>query len=189
MKRIVTVCKPLIPVIVITAFTGCKAVLGTAVVGTAVAAGTAGLAGYAVYKSGEAVVSTAGSVGSSVASGVGSVGSSTKATVQNKRHTVVVSRGTFKAKTGHAVAALYPAARTVLEEAGFKDVFGKQDSLAGAVRAKTAFDDDVIVTFKLLEKDLTAVEIRIGDGNLQQSEYIYDQILATVAAGNRGGQS
>lgn len=196
-------------IVVVMGVNACRALVGTAVLGTAVVVGTAGLAGYTVYKSGEAVATAAGSVGSSavgsigsigsvvgstgssavgsVGSTMGSVGSATKATVKRQHRAVVVSRGTFKATCEYPIPELYPTTKRVLEEADFKDVFGGQDSLAGALHAKTSFDEHVSVTFELLEKDLTAVEVRIGDGNLPQSEYLYDLILAALAADYGGG--
>ena len=150
---------------------------GVLVVGTAAVVGTAGLAGYTVYKGGEAVVST-----------VGSVGSSAKESVQRMYGTVVVSQGTLKAKCKYTIAELYPATKIAFNEAGFDDIAGRQDALAGTVLAKTVFNEDVAVKFELLSKELTAVEIRIGSDNLEQSEYLYDQILITVAARKGGSQ-
>ena len=155
---------------------GCRAIVGTAVVGTAVVVGTAGLAGYTVYKGGEAVVST-----------VGSVGASTKNTVQKKHKSVVVSRGTFKTQCDYSVEKLYPVAKRVLIDAGFKELKGKHDAMAAVIRGKTAFGDDVVVAFKLLEKDLSAVQVRIGEGHLKQSEYLYDLILTALDSGYAGG--
>ena len=152
---------------------GCRAIVGTVAIGTAAVVGTVGLAGYTVYKGGEAAVSA-----------VGAVGTSTKKTVDS----VVVSKGTLKTKSKYSVSELYPAAVTVLEQAGFQDARGRQDSLTGQLRAKTAFNEDVYVAFKLLEKNRTAVEILVGDGNLKQSEYLYDQMLALLAENEKGGR-
>lgn len=157
--------KTLILCVVLTlAVSGCRLAANTVALGTAVAVGVVGAVGYTVYKGGEAVVS-----------GVGSVGSSAKS--------FVVSDGALKAESAHTIAELFPAARTVLVEAGFKGVVGKQDALDGVLRAKTAFGEDVLVTFTLLELHLTSVEIKVGDGNLQQSEFLYDQMHAKIGSG------
>jgi hypothetical protein len=155
---------------------GCRILVNTAVIGTAVVVGTVGLVGYTVYKGGEAVVTT-----------VGSVGSSATGAVKGHQESVTVSRGTFTTACKYAITDLNPAAELVLKRAGFKGVIGAQDALAGSVLAKTAFGENVSVKFALLEKGRTSVAIRIDGGNLKQSEYIYDQILATVAANTRRG--
>ncbi len=178
-RRSFVVALPLVALVI----SGCRAVLGTAVIGTAVVVGTVGLAGYGVYKSGEAVVSTVGSVGSTVGSTVGSVGSSTKQAAANKHQSVVVSRGTLKVQANHSITELYPAAEWVFEGAGFTEVEGRHDALAAVLIGKTAFKHDVTVILKLVKQDVTAVSIRIGGGNLEQSQYLYQQMLATVAKG------
>jgi hypothetical protein len=150
---------------------GCQFILGTAALGTAVVVGTAGVAGYTVYKGGEAVVSTAGAAGSS-----------TMNAFQNKHNEVMVSRGTLKTKCRHKVANLYSATMTVFREEGFTDIQGRQDGLQGTISARTVFNKAVSVDLYLLSKKRTAVEIRIGGGNIKQSEYLYDQILRAVAA-------
>ena len=159
-----------IAILAIVAMNGCRAIAGTAVLGTAVVVGTAGLAGYTVYKGGEAVASAAGAAGRST------------------KEAIVVSRGTLKAKCKYSVSELYPAAETVLKRAGFTDVHGKRDALAGILNAKTSFKEDVIIEMKLIDKKRTAVEILVGSGNLRQSEYLYDRMLGTAAARKKGAR-
>ncbi|MBT7303102.1 MAG: DUF3568 family protein [Victivallales bacterium] len=159
------------------ALSGCRLVVGTALVGTAVVVSTAGVAGYKVYKSGEKVVSA-----------VGGVGSSTKGAVQKRQKAVAMSRGTFKVNCEYGIAELHPATERALAAAGFRDIGGRQDSLAGEIHAKTALDESVSVRLEFLSQNLTAVEIKIGAGNLKQSEYIYDHILAAAAANRKGAR-
>jgi hypothetical protein len=144
--------------------TGC----GILLVSTAAVVGVVGVAGYTVYKGGEAVVS-----------GVESVGSSAKS--------LVVSDGVLKAKCDYPVDDLYAASSDVLREAGFTITGGAHDSLAGEIRARTVLNEAVLVTFELLDEDLTLVEIKVGDGNLEQSEFLYEQMLAKVVVGEGGG--
>ena len=157
---------------------GCWVIRDTVVLSTAVVVGTAGLAGYTVYKGGEAVYKG----GEAVVSKAGEVGSSATKSIQKKHDAVVVSRGTLKAKCKYTIAEIYPATRIALREAGFTDISGRQDALTGAVQARTAFNEVVTVKFELLSKERTTVEIRIGSGDLKKSEYLYDQILGAAAA-------
>lgn len=150
----------------------CRLIVGTAAVTTAAVVGTVGLVGYSVYKGGEWVVK-----------GVASVGSSTGKAVSNKRKQIVISRGTLKAKAEHTVPELYAATERVLQGSGFTGISGARDALFGKLRAQTSSGENVYVTLELLEARLTAIEIRVGDGNLKQAEFLYDQVLATVGAG------
>jgi hypothetical protein len=160
-------------IVLLMGLSGCQLIYGTAALGV----GAVGLAGYTVYKGGEAVVST-----------VGSVGTSAKAAAQRKHNEVVISRGTLRAKCEHGVADLYLAAKTVFGETGFTDIVGRQDGLQGTISARTASNKPVLLNLYLLAEKRTTVEIRIEGGNLMQSEYIYDQILRTVAAAAGEGE-
>ncbi len=182
--RALTVCTVLLAV----GLNGCRLVVGTAVVGTYVVVGAAGLAGYTVYKGGEAVVSTVYKGGEAVVSTVGSVGSSATDSIQRRQEAVAVSRGTLKAKCDYTIAELYPATMIALEEAGFEDIAGRQDALTGTIQARAPSSGNVTVEFELLSKELTALKIRVGGGNLEQSEYLYDRILSTAAASKGGSR-
>ncbi len=160
------------------ATTGCRAVLQTAVVGAALVVGTAGFVGYGVYKGGAAIVS-----------GVGSAGSAVAGTVKKGHKAVVISRGTLKAQFEHEIAEIHPAAIAVMRESGFTRITGDHDALQGSIQARTSSGDEVLVNLTLVEKGLTAVKIRIGDGNLKQSEYLYDEILARINAEDGGDES
>jgi hypothetical protein len=161
----------LMTVLVILGMNGCMAVVGTVALGTAAVVGTVGLAGYTVYKGGEAVVTTTGNV------------------VSKSHKSVVMSRGTLKAECEYSVSALYDAGVLVLKSSGFKNLTGRKDILAGALRALTAFDEEVLVTFEAKAQGVTAVLVRIGEGNLKQSELIYDYILRTVENSTSGAPS
>lgn len=159
---------------------GCKTIATAAVVSVAVVVGAAGYVGYGAYKAGKVVVTK-----------IGDVGSSAKDAVQKGHKSVVMSRGTLKSEADYSVGELYAAARTVMHDASFFAIEGSSDALTGSVSATTTSNEKVLVTFALIKKDLTSIEIRIGNGNLKQSEYIYDQILAMAkanrAAANTGG--
>lgn len=137
---------------------GCKAIVGTAIVGTTVV----GVAGYGVYKGGEAVVTTAGDAGAAVGK------------------SVTMSSGTFKVKSTESVAVLYYAASKSFQAAGFHSVTGQKDALSGQVQAMTRENETVLATFEMLDGGETQVRIQVGDGNLKQSEYLYDDMLAKI---------
>jgi len=160
----------------IAGLSACRAVAATAIVGTAAVVGGVYYVGYGVYKGGEAVVTTVGDAGAAVG---GAVSGGYKS--------VVVSNGTFKAETNYTIAELYPATGTVFMEAGFRSIGGKHDALNGTRTAKTSQGEDVSVKFELLGEGATQVVILIGDGNLKQSQFILDRMLAKVAEAKKGG--
>lgn len=148
---------------------GCGLVVGTAVVGTGVAVGTVGLAGYGVYKGGESVVSSVGSIGAS-------------SNQSTKHHqSVVASKGVFKTKSNHSIPALYAAAESTLKSSGFYDVRGQIDGLQAKLLGVTPQGRRIAVQLSLIDAKLTAVQINIEDGTLKQSEYVYDQILSNLS--------
>jgi hypothetical protein len=161
MNKIIRLSKALLPFAALTAG-GCRLLVNTVAITTVAVVGTVGLAGYTVYKGGEAVVTTVGSAGEAVG---------------NKRKSVVMSRGTLKAKAEHSVPDLYASSVQVLHIAGFNSVRGEKDALSGVLKANTATGEEVELNFSLLKAGLTAVEIRVGKGDLKQSEFLYDQIL------------
>jgi hypothetical protein len=149
--------------------------VSTVALGTVVVVGTAGFAGYTIYKGGEAVVSGARSVGSSV-----------KKAVKKEPKSIVVSGGTFKVTTEHTIAELYPQVEIVFSEAGFTEFSGYKDALEATAQARTSSSGWATVRLELIEKNVTAVEIRVGEGSLKKSEYLYDQILSKVNANKKG---
>jgi hypothetical protein len=153
----------------------CAVVAGTAVLGTTAVVGGAGAVGYTVYKGGEAVVG-----------GVASASSSTAKAVKDEHRSIVISRGTLETKTDYSVEELHTAGQHVLEVNGFTQIEGKWDFLAGKLGALSASGQRVQMEFELLEDDRTEVRILIGDGNLEQSEALFDRMVATIEA-NRGG--
>lgn len=48
-------------------------------------------------------------------------------------------------------------------------------------------NERVTVKFMLLDKKSTALELRIGNGNLQQSEYLYNQAIAEITSKDSKG--
>ena len=78
------------------------------------------------------------------------------------------------------------------DERGFfvlEDVFDPEtiDALAAEIRASTTFDEAVSLKLPLIETGVTEVVIRVGDGNLGQSEHLLDRMLATLAGDKSGG--
>lgn len=157
-KRLLTKSKWLLLLPMMILMSSCRVLVGTAVVGTA----AVGLAGYGVYKGGEAVVTTAGDAGSAVGK------------------SVVMSGGTFKVKSEESVAVLYYAASNSFQAAGFHSVTGQKDAFSGQVQGKTRENETVLATFEMLDGGKTQVKILVGDGNLKQSEYLYDDMLARI---------
>ena len=154
----------------------CRAIAATAIVGTAAVVGSVYYVGYGVYKGGEAVVTTVGDAGSAVGGAV-----------TGGYQSVVVSNGTLKARSEYPIAELYAATGEVFRDAGFRQVGGKHDALNGVRTAKTSQGDEVSVKFSLLDDATTEVVILIGDGNLKQSQFIFDRMIAEAAKARKGG--
>lgn len=148
----------------------CRAIAATAVISTAAVVGGVYYVGYGVYKGGEAVVTTVGDAGSAVGGAV-----------TGSYQSVVVSNGTLRAKSEYAVAELYAATGDVFRDAGFRQVGGKYDALNGVRTAKTSQGVDVTVKYELLDDATTEVSILIGEGNLKQSQFIFDRMIAKIA--------
>ena len=150
--------------------TGCRTIVGTAVMATVAAVTVVGATGYGIYKGGESVAT--------------SVGSALSSKESKKSSTVTIYKNTFSAKPGYSVPQLHKATINVYEKSGFKAVSSKGDALKGRILAKTETGVDVSVKFELLSKDKTSIQIKIGGGNLAQSEYLYDQILLAAKKGD-----
>lgn len=163
-------------VLTLVGLSACRAIAATAIVGTAAVVGGAYYVGYGVYKGGEAVVTTVGDAGSAVGGAV-----------TGGYQSVVVSNGTLKAKSEYQIADLYFGTGEVFRDAGFRQVGGQYDALNGERTAKNSKGDEVSVKFSLLDDATTEVTILIGDGNLKQSQFIFDRMVAETAKAKKGG--
>lgn len=167
-----------------TLFTGCRIISGTVWLCTVLVVGVAGAVGFTVYKTGETVYDG----GKAVVSAVGDTGSAASNSVSEGYNAIVISQGTFKVKRKNTVKELYDAFMTVLERAGFKITSNKYDELAGIITADTVMKEKVLVKFKLIDENATALEFRIGKGDLKQSEYLYNQAIAELPADDNKGE-
>jgi hypothetical protein len=146
---------------------------GCGIVKTAIVATVAvvGFAGYAVYKTGEAVVVGVGKAGSAVATGAGAAVS------------VVFINGDFKTRYPDRVQTVWTAARVAFEKAMLVKIDGSFDALSGELTAETR--DGTKITLKLKSSASQATEacIRVGiTGNMAMSETIHTLILQELAA-------
>jgi len=146
---------------------------GCGIVKTAVVATAAivGLAGYAVYKTGEAVVVGVGKAGSAVATGTGAAVS------------VVFMNGDFKTQYPDRVQTVWTAARRAFEKAMLVKIDGSFDALSGELTAETR--DGTKITLKLKSNALqkTDASIRVGiTGDMEMSETIHNLILQELSA-------
>lgn len=151
----------------------CVLPCGCGIVKTAVVASVAivGFAGYAVYKTGEAVVVGVGKAGSAVATGVGAAVS------------VVFINGDFKTQYPGRLQIVWTAARVAFEKAMFVKIDGSFDALSGELTAETR--DGTKITLKLTSSDpqTTKASIRVGvTGDMEMSETIHNLILQELSA-------
>ncbi len=151
----------------------CVLPCGCGIVKTAVVATVAivGLAGYAVYKTGEAVVVGVGKAGSAVATGAGAAVS------------IVFINGDFKTQYPDRVQTVWTAARVAFEKAMFVKIDGSFDALSGELTAETR--DGTKITLKLTSSDpqTTKASIRVGvTGDMEMSETIHNLILQELSA-------
>ena len=102
--------------------------------------------------------------------------------VKKKHRSIVISRGTLKVECSFPIASIYPVAEKVFFEARFKKIGGTHDALSGALTAWNNKNERVTVKLTLVKKNLTAMEILIGEGNVKQSKYLHDEIVAKLTA-------
>jgi hypothetical protein len=146
---------------------GCQ-VIGAVVVG---AASVVGLAGYAVYKTGEAVVTGVSKAGSAVAAG-------TTAAVS-----VIFFNGDFKTSYQGDVQTVWTSARQAFYKALFVEIKGSFDALSGELTAKTREGTDVRLKLKSINPQSTEASIRVGvTGDMKTSETIHGLILQELSA-------
>ena len=151
----------------------CVLPCGCGIVKTAVVATAAivGLAGYAVYKTGEAVVVGVGKAGSAVATGAGAAVS------------VVFINGDFKTQYPDRVQTVWTAARRAFEKAMFVKIDGSFDALSGELTAETRDGTKITLKLKSNASQKTDASIRVGvTGDMEMSETIHNLILQELSA-------
>lgn len=150
----------------------CMLPCGCGIVKTAVIATVAvvGFAGYAVYKTGEAVVVGVGKTGSAVAAGAGAAVS------------IVFINGDFKTQYPGRVQTVWTAARVAFEKAMFVKIDGSFDALTGELTAETREGKKITLKLKSSDTQNTDAKIRVGTtGDMETSETIHNLILQELS--------
>lgn len=163
---------PVVLAVAVSLLTGCQIIaLSVATVAAAV-----GLAGYAVYKTGEAAVTGVGKA----AKATGNMFSSGAKSAT----TVIYANGDFKTEINQDVPTLWNASSRALQKARFDNVRGSYDALSGKLTARTVSDNtEIVITLKSLTSKSTEISIRVGlKGDLQKSEVIHGLILRELPA-------
>lgn len=145
---------------------GCRVItLGVVTVATAV-----GLAGYVVYKTGDAAVTGAGKA--AVAAGdVVSSGSKSAATV-------IFANGEFKTVYAQDLRTVWAATGFAFRKAKFRDLQGTFDALSGGMTARTQDGKEISLKLKSLGAQATEARIRAGfKGDLEIAELVHGLIL------------
>ncbi len=146
---------------------GCQ-IIGAGLVAVA---GVVGFAGYAVYKTGEAVVTGVGKAGSAVATGATAAVS------------VIFFNGDFKTRYQGDVQTVWSASRRAFERALLSEISGSFDALSGELTARTREATEVRLRLKTLDAQSTEASIRVGvTGDMRMSETIHNLILQELSA-------
>lgn len=149
--------------------TGCGLIATTGVV----VVSAVGVAGYAVYSVGEAVITGIGSAAGATGRAIGT-GSKAAATV-------VFRDGEFKAECPQDSLTVCKASNTALLKGGFQSITGKCDALSGELKARTCENADIVVRLKNVSPEKTEIRIRVGvKGDLKASESIYRMIVSEM---------
>lgn len=139
---------------------GCK-LLGF---GVAATVGVVAVAGYAVYKTGDAVVTGVGKAGKATAS-------------------VVFFNGDFKTQYSGNVQTVWAASRLAFLKAGLREVQGSFDALSGGLTANTREGTEIRLKLKNIDPQTTEASIRVGvTGDLKTSEALHGLILQELPA-------
>jgi hypothetical protein len=156
--------------VVVSLLAGCQVIA----LGVFTAAGAVGLTGYAVYKTGDVVVTGAGKA---VEATGDMLSSGTKSAT-----TVVYSGGVFKTEHTQDVPTLWNASGQALQKARFVNPKGTYDALSGTVTAKTVDGTEILITLKSLTPQSTEMCIRVGlKGDLQKAEVVHGFILRELS--------
>lgn len=163
---------PVVLAALVSLLTGCQIIA----MSVATVAAAVGLAGYAVYKTGEAAVTGVGKA----AKATGNMFSSGAKSAT----TVIYANGDFKTDINQDVQTLWGASSRALQKARFENIHGSYDALAGKLTARTVNDNtEIVITLKSLGQKSTEMCIRIGvKGDLQKAEVIHGLILRELPA-------
>lgn len=141
---------------------GCRVVSA----GVITVAAAIGIAGYAVYKTGDAAVTGAGKAGEAVVSGSKAVA------------TVLYVNGDLKVEHPYDVRTVWLAASLALRKAGFSDVKGSFDALSGELAAVTREGAGLSIKFRLSAPRVTELRIRVGvRGDLKTADLVNGLIM------------
>jgi hypothetical protein len=172
-KGISTAIKSRLSKILLICMLSCTLLGGCGVVKTAIIATVAivGFAGYAVYKTGEAVVTGVGKAGSAVGTGVVAAVS------------VVFINGDFKTQYPGNVETVWKASRQAFNKAWFVQIEGTFDALSGELTARTREGTEIKLKLKTIDPQSTNASIRVGvTGDMELSETIHNLILQELSA-------
>jgi hypothetical protein len=162
---------PVVLAAAVSMLTGCRVL----VYSVAITAGAIGLAGYAVYKTGDAAVT---GTGKAVKSTGNALSSGTKSAT-----TVIFANGEFKTEYAQDVMTVWEASTRAFQKARFENISGKFDALSGELTARTVNDTEIVVKLKNLGPQSTETRIRIGvQGDLKRAEVIHGLILRELPA-------
>lgn len=139
---------------------GCRLLVFT----VAATVGVIGLAGYGVYKAGDAVVTGVGKAGKATAS-------------------VIFFNGDFKTQCPGDVKTVWNAANQACGNAGFRKLKGSYDALSGKLTALTRDGTEISIKLSSIDPQTTEIKIRVGvTGDLKMSETIHGLILQQLPA-------
>ena len=145
---------------------GCRIITA----GVVTVAAVVGLAGYAVYKTGDVAVTGVGKAAKATGSAVSS-GSKSMATV-------IFYNGEFQTEYAQDLRAAGAAANRALRMANFTHVRGSFDALSGELTAQTQDGKDIVIKMKSTAPQSTEARIRVGvTGDMQAAEFIHGLIL------------
>lgn len=145
---------------------GCRIIAA----GVVTAAAVVGLAGYAVYKTGDIAVTGVGNAAQATGS---AVSSRSKSVV-----TVIFYKGEFQTEYAQDLRTAWAAANRALRVANFTSVRGSFDALSGELTAQTLDSKDIVIKMKSTAPQSTEARLRVGvAGDMKAAELIHGLIL------------
>jgi hypothetical protein len=138
--------------------------------------GVVGLAGYAVYKTGEVAVTGVGKAAKATGSAMSS---------SSKPVSTVVYRGNeFKTEYPAGFTRVWVASGEAFKKARFQDMDGSSDGRSGCLTARTWDKVEITLKIKGLGMDNTEVRIQVGsEGDLKTSEVLHQLIQNELGQG------
>ncbi len=146
-----------------------------------VTVGVVGLAGYAVYKTGEVVVTGVGVVGSGVAA-AGMAAADALTPDSKPVKTVVFAGNEVRTEYDSDFESTWKAANGAFQKSGFQAITGKRHVESGTLAAQAWEGEEIHLAMRSLDDRTTEVRIRIGSqGNLRASERVHTWIHSELA--------